>query len=1078
MARRGWRPPLIVLSLIALIFLLYLAGLGWGVPYLLKRKLGPRWHWMGYRFRLPGTVEIQQLIGPDSTVILRNLRLDFSPWDLPWRRFQALRIRFLQIQLPSGGTAPASKRSSAPGVPVPPALFERATIDTLRLLKQAWTVNLYALKMAAQGAPARFVYSLKIGRGQVLQGAQQIAGFSVALEGAYDHGSLLDQQVQIRGTPVNGRLWFTLQEHRLNLEVDSLAWQGRGCIHNLLAQVDLRVPGGEIRVARLRWHRQATGPWTLRFVWNAPRLELLNLEGTVGLLELRARGWWEPPQGRFAARIQAQGAWKGIDLERLVAEVSGTPHKGWVTVDLASLRWQHRRFQGIQARAAWQAPDRWVLYRLQIATPRVDLTGAGTRDSFALQAALQEVPLAYLTSRFPRGHLSLDLEVQGPYTSPRWRGTGQVAHAQVQKTVDLSFPFRIWGNPSTTYLKISRISGKLGHQPILTGTTSVALAPDHGQFSGTLTLADSSRLEATGEWAQNGGFTVILDSVVYRVPRFRNGLVLWANLQAEGPERDLFLYGHDLKGGTFLVTGVQQDTSFLVDASVENLALAPIPLPTRTNGRANLSLQMSGSLRAPHLALRARWWGDTLAGIPADSAELRVRLQKRLLVLSSLRIRQGERELRAYGEALMAPAFWLHRNFRPLHDSLSLYLWQWPLHPLLRSQPPGLYLDRLYASGELHVLGTLEAPLFRGSLTLTSPSAVLLASGTEVKDLRADLEFRPHRLEIQRFEARAPRGWVRGSGTTRLRGWSLDTVALDLSLRTFPLHPQPDVDLWVSGPLTVRGPFPHLHIDGNLSLDEGYITTPFGGSGEAEAGAPAPSPVTFRIRLRAPGQLFFINDVVQAELQADLTMEKDQPVGRYLSGHLQVLQGTLTYLDRTFRMEEGRMVFAHDPNFNPEIHFQALTTVQETILIRLLATGTLKEPRVQLTSDPVLPLEDIVSLLSFGFTLGQLAPNAATLAYLRTRSIDLAEALVSRELKRRLRLSELEIATGLAGRSPHFTVGFYLSPRVHIRYTHDLQSPSKDVFTLNYLLTRRLWLYVDRDRDSRLGVGLNWRYRF
>jgi len=101
-----------------------------------------------------------------------------------------------------------------------------------------------------------------------------------------------------------------------------------------------------------------------------------------------------------------------------------------------------------------------------------------------------------------------------------------------------------------------------------------------------------------------------------------------------------------------------------------------------------------------------------------------------------------------------------------------------------------------------------------------------------------------------------------------------------------------------------------------------------------------------------------------------------------------------------------------------------------------------------------------------------------SMAYIRERSLNLAEALVSRELKQRLRLTELEIATGLTGRDPHFTVGFYLSPKVHIRYTHDILSPTKDIFLLNYTLTSRIGLYIERDRDGRLGGGLNFRVRF
>ncbi len=1076
MARKGWRLFLVFLSLVLILFLMYLAGVGWGLPFFLKRRLGPGWHLTEYRFHLPATVEIQRVLGPDSSVVLRRLQVRFVPWRVPFRRLQEVQVGYLAVRLEARKST-AGDRSSLQ-MPRLPVLVQQAAVETLRLQQDPWVLSLQGLRLRTDGEPAEFSYHLDLKSLKLARAGRPLAQQSVTLDGSYNRGRITLRRFYIDGEPLRGHLWLSYGPPLLELRVDSLAWAGLGGLQQLYLRLNTGVPGGELQVARVRWQRQKAGPVTLRFVWNEPRLEILQMEGAVGLLQVAAQGWVVPESRQYSLHIEASGPWQDAQIQGLQANLAGVGLKGSGTLSLASIAWQGRRFQEVQGRVRWQLPDEWQILQLEGVRPAILVQGHGTRDSLALWATVGNLPLAYLSSEVSAGTLAVALQVAGPYRRLRWQGSGRVAHARYRQALDLSFPFRFQGSPAGTRLDILGLRGSLGRQRLVRGKAWIRLGRSEGAFAGAFTLQDSSRLEASGGWTRDGGLTAVLDSLVYRVPRYRTGLVLWASLQAEGPERDVFLHGYDLQGGTFLLTGVQKDTSFIVEAVVDSLALAPFRLPGATNGRANIRLQARGTPRAPRVSLGVYWVGDTLGGLPVDSAHLALRLENRLLMLSSLRLRRADRELRAYGEALMPPDFWVHGNFKPLHDSLSLYLWQWPLTPLLRSQPPGLYLDRLFASGELHVLGTLDRPVFRGNLTLTGPSAVLLASGTELKNLEADLRFQPHVLEIQRFEAQAPPGRVLGQGRTRLRGWNLDTVALDLNLRNFPLQPQPDVDLRVTGPLTVRGVFPRLHIDGSLDLNEGYITTPFGRRSEGGGPAPAPSPVTFRIRLRAPGQLFFINDVVQAELQADLTMEKDQPVGRYLSGNLRVLQGTLTYLDRTFRMEEGQMVFAHDPDFNPEIHFQALTTVQETILIRLLASGTLREPQVQLTSDPVLPLEDIVSLLSFGYTLGQLAPNAATLAYLRTRSVDLAEALVSRELKRRLRLSELEIETGLAGRSPHFTVGFYLSPRVHIRYTHDLQSPSKDVFTLNYLLTRRLWLYVDRDRDSRLGVGLNWRYRF
>ena len=1074
MARKGGRILLVLLTLLLVFLLLYLGGVGWGLPWWLKHRLGRGWVLEGYRFRPPGTVEIRRLLAPDSSWVLHNLQIKASPWDLAFRRISALRIRSLEVRWkPSGQGSPAQEQR-----PTVPVLVKHARLDTLVVHRAPWTLEVHLLAVEASGAPHRFAYTVEMSQIRLQQGERVVARQSLQLEGVYENGDLLTHRLALAGWPARGVLLFSLKGHQLEFQSDSLAWDTLAVLRNLMGTADLRTPGGTVHLARLRVGRYQAGPLHLGVVWNPPRLELVRFEGTVQWLRVKAQGWWEPAGLRYDLQMEAQGAWRSLRVQGLRVHLQGMGLEGAAVAQATRLDWEGRVFQGLQARWSWQAPQRWVLHAFTVQSPSIAAHGWGHRDSLSLRAVLQQVPLSWSGASGLPGTLSLHLQVTGPYRWPQWQGRGRVEGWQYPRQVSLSFPVEFQGTPRQTQIRIRQLEGRVGHQQVRKGWARLEIGPEGGGFAGSLTLEDSSRLEVSGEWSQVAGLTVVLDSLVYQTPRYGTGFVLWAHLQQDARERDLFLSGYDLQGGEFLVVGTQRDTLLTLEADLANLALAPLPLPAHTDGQASLHLRAYGSLQAPHLEIQARWFGDTLLGMAVDSAEAEAVIQRRLVRVSWLRMTHGSRELRAYGEALMPPNFWLRRDFHPLRDSLALYLWQWPLSPLLRTQPSGLYISQLFASGEVHATGTLEAPRFQGTLTLESPSVVLISSSTEIHDFRADLQLREQRLEIPHFEGSPSRGRVWGEGYTRLRGWSLDTVALQLHLQDFPLQPQPDVEVWVSGPLSIQGVFPHLHLDGNLTLTEGYITTPFGARQEAPATTAAPSPVTFRIRLRAPGQLFFINDVLQAELQADLTMEKDQPVGRYLSGELQVLQGTLTYLDRTFRIEEGRLVFAHDPNFDPQIDFQAVTTVQETILIRLLASGTLKEPQVQLVSDPVLPMEDLVSLLSFGFTLGQLAPSAATLEYLRSRSVNLAEALVSRELKRRLRLSELEIETGLAGRSPHFTVGFYLSPRVHIRYTHDLQSPSKDVFTLNYLLTRRLWLYVDRDRDSRLGVGLNWRYRF
>jgi autotransporter translocation and assembly factor TamB len=172
------------------------------------------------------------------------------------------------------------------------------------------------------------------------------------------------------------------------------------------------------------------------------------------------------------------------------------------------------------------------------------------------------------------------------------------------------------------------------------------------------------------------------------------------------------------------------------------------------------------------------------------------------------------------------------------------------------------------------------------------------------------------------------------------------------------------------------------------------------------------------------------------------------------------------------------ITFQSTREINPAFNLLGQTVLQDTINIYMNMSGTLREPVIALYSEPPLPEEDVISLLSFGKLANEVPLAFGDFDVLKDRTLNLAASVLSARLRRKMRLTELELKTGLTGGNPQVTVGLYVSRDLYIRYTHDLLAWDKDVFLMKYFLTRRTALYTERDEDGSLSTGVNFHFRF
>ncbi|KZM50196.1 translocation/assembly module TamB domain-containing protein [Labrenzia sp. OB1] len=187
-------------------------------------------------------------------------------------------------------------------------------------------------------------------------------------------------------------------------------------------------------------------------------------------------------------------------------------------------------------------------------------------------------------------------------------------------------------------------------------------------------------------------------------------------------------------------------------------------------------------------------------------------------------------------------------------------------------------------------------------------------------------------------------------------------------------------------------------------------------------------PPRLDILLSAPGQIFVRGRGLDAELQGELkivgTTTDPQAIGAF-----SLRRGQLNILTRRLLFSHGTATF--EGSLTPVIDFAATTTVSDTT-ITVSVSGEADDPQIAFTSSPELPQDEVLALLLFGKSVGNLSPTqvarlAAAIATLTGGNDNSPLA----SIRKSLGLDEIDVnTTGENG--PSVSVGKYINDNIYL----------------------------------------------
>ncbi len=370
------------------------------------------------------------------------------------------------------------------------------------------------------------------------------------------------------------------------------------------------------------------------------------------------------------------------------------------------------------------------------------------------------------------------------------------------------------------------------------------------------------------------------------------------------------------------------------------------------------------------------------------------------------------------------------------------------------------------------------------------------------------ISFDKNLVTIDTVYARFGGGPVTISGTLTQDAGEITDVNLKLSADSVKVSQPKEFILAVErARLTYARQNDYYLLDGDVQLGDSRLTMnfpfqsilPWAQSVEqiSTEYPPLLQKTRLNVRVRESQNLWVDNNLAKLRLHSELAVIGSAPQPN-LSGQITVEEGYLLYLDRKFKISTGSAYFVDPNHFNPEIDFQAATTVttyqalsSTAYTITIAAQGPLDDLLIDLTSDPVLDKADIVSLLTLGATREQLAgKNGSEEGGVQGVLTRRAEALtsnqvtgyVSGKIGSLLGLDQVSVQGNLfnlrGDNGPQITASKMLSKRIKLTYSTTVGHLNEESIQVGYQLSRRFFLEGQTDRAGSSSLDLKYRLLF
>lgn len=298
-------------------------------------------------------------------------------------------------------------------------------------------------------------------------------------------------------------------------------------------------------------------------------------------------------------------------------------------------------------------------------------------------------------------------------------------------------------------------------------------------------------------------------------------------------------------------------------------------------------------------------------------------------------------------------------------------------------------------SANVELSGTINRPEINGRSSGQNLRFEVPELGAQIRKGRFALNFTNNEFAVEDvFLTDSRDGRLSGQGAFKLAEFGRPVGQTKISVQNFRALDRRDVEAKVTGDLNFVSRQDDAELSGNITINRAEVKQFVGGtvsvieidveeinkkSKEINLEKPkARSPINLDVKINAPRRIYVRSRGVDVEMkiQADLKGTLTDPLFYGTAG---VIRGGYKIAGKTLDFESGEIKFDGELP-KARIAFEAVTQTQN-LDARVDITGTVEAPKIELSSTPDRPQDEILSALLFGRSATELSTiEAAQLA--------------------------------------------------------------------------------------------------
>jgi hypothetical protein len=410
------------------------------------------------------------------------------------------------------------------------------------------------------------------------------------------------------------------------------------------------------------------------------------------------------------------------------------------------------------------------------------------------------------------------------------------------------------------------------------------------------------------------------------------------------------------------------------------------------------------------------------------------------------------------------------------------------LEGTLRGQVPLALLSALRpeireASGrldvDLRIGGTTAKPILLGRGTIAGGLVAVRNTALVLRDMEGNLTLAPSRLRVEELKASVGTGTIRAVGEIGLDGRALGAYQLTVSGRGLGGTPVEGLETVWNADLTLVGRGSRSIVRGEAHLVRGSYTRDLSILPILLKSGPRAEPIEWGREIALQINLQLHDNLVvrtpQAQIRAGGRLLLQGTVAHpVILGTIETQDGRVTFRRNRFILENAVVRFDDPRRINPYLDLRATTRIR-TYDVTMWLRGRADDLTIRLSSEPPLPQEDLLALVTLGATRSELGSSGAL-----TFAGEAAQ-LLSRDL---LGLDPdtpfvdiLEFGRSEAGDN-QVRVGKRLDDRTTVIYSGSFAEGGKQKLRIEYQVIGPLLLAGEQVFSGGVGGDVILRFRF